>query len=687
MVEVNRSALVSRGRLIATFLSALLYSGFSSPFVAADEREADVAASNVEGRLLSTIGYLAADAREGRGIGTKGLDQAADYLARQFAAAGLNTKLFDGSPFQQFEVTANAALGPQENNHLLLIGTDSEGQTKQVDFQLGESFNTLAVGGSNVFDLPLVFVGYGITAKDLHYDDYAGIDVDGKAVIILRKEPQQDDEESPFDGVKNTSHASFSSKIANAYGHGAAAVILVNDDFGVKAAGKTTRKTLRATIDRLISEDSDFRLLGVPTAEQQDEYLQRLGKMAGQIQDQVASYSDDPDVLLGFEGAGTDSGHPKLPVVFCRRAEINKVLTDGMGVELAVIEARIDRDLKPASKELTAWRATGQTDVFRQQVSVKNVIAVLEGEGPLADETVIVGAHYDHLGFGGAGSFVRGRKEIHNGADDNASGTAVLLELARQMAARPNKLPRRLVFIAFTAEERGLIGSTHYVKNPLFPLDKTVAMINMDMVGRLDKNSLIVHGTGTATEFDAWLDRSNEKHEFKLTRKPGGFGPSDHTTFYSEKIPVFHFFTGTHSDYHRPSDDIDKVNIPGMRRVGEMVSDIVIEAATAPERPHYLETKAPAVANSGSRPYFGSIPDFASGAEGYSLMGVTKASPADLAGIEKGDIITQFGDLKIAGLEDFHNGLLKFKPGEQVKVTVSRDGKAHTFTVILGTPK
>ncbi len=315
-------------------------------------------------------------------------------------------------------------------------------------------------------------------------------------------------------------------------------------------------------------------------------------------------------------------------------------------------------------------------------------MGVLEGEGPHADETIVLGAHYDHLGWGGIGSAAPGVHEIHNGADDNGSGSTVLVEVARELVARGKKLPRRLVFIAFTGEERGLVGSARYVRNPLFPLDKTVAMLNMDMVGRLQDEKLIVHGTGTAEEFDALVDRYGKQYGFQITKKPSGFGPSDHSSFYGAKVPVLFLFTGSHKDYHRPTDDFDKLNIAGMRRIGSMVAEVAVELAEANDRPHYQEAKGGNESlGGGDRPYFGSIPDFALDEPGYGLTGVTKGGPAERAGIKAGDVIIQLGDSKIGNLEDFDSALRKFKAGDKVPVLVKRGNEQVKLEVTLDPPR
>jgi hypothetical protein len=304
----------------------------------------------------------------------------------------------------------------------------------------------------------------------------------------------------------------------------------------------------------------------------------------------------------------------------------------------------------PHQPEAQARDATGAGQPLQtaspKRIDAKNVVAVLEGEGSHADETIVIGAHYDHLGRGEPGTLDPGSHEIHHGADDNASGVAAMLEIARKLAALDKKLPRRIVFIAFTGEERGLYGSGHYVKDPLVPLDKTIAMLNLDMVGRLTDDKLIVYGNGTATQWNDLLDRLNDQYHFQLTRHPEGFGPSDHSSFYAKQIPVLFFFTGTHKQYHRPSDTFDTINVDGMRRVADLVADAAVDIAQSEGRPTYQEIASGEFTKTGSRPYFGSIPDFSQEQPGYSLMGVSKGGPAERAGIKAGDTILKLGDRK-----------------------------------------
>lgn len=665
-----------------TFSTALLTLVLATPV-----RSEDSASS--ESRLTGAVKYLASDDLGGRGVGTPELDQAADFVATEFSNADLRTDLFDGSPFQSFEITVKAELGPAANNHLTFIGPGHENAdvAQRVDLKLGQDLSTLAIGGTGKVDAPVVFVGYGITAPDAEYDDYAGVDVDGKVVVILRKEPDQDNPHSAFDGTSSSRHAHFATKVSNAYSHGAAAVIMVNDHFGLTQSAESSLKQWNESVDQLAKLRSEFLAKKDQTEEETATHRADISKLVEQLHTLDEKLQGDHDELLALDGAGTESTHRKLPVFFASRAAVDRVIEASLGKSLTELEAAIDEGPTPHSQILKGWKVDCESNVDFKKATIKNVAGVLDGEGALANETVIVGAHYDHLGDGGPGSLAPWTKAIHNGADDNASGTAALLEVARQIVAQDLKPRRRIVFMAFSGEERGLLGSSYYVSNPPLPLERTVAMVNMDMVGRLKDNKLIISGTGTATSFESLIDETNKRFEFDIKKDPGGYGPSDHASFYGKQIPVFHFFTGTHSDYHRPSDDVEKINVAGMRRIAAMVTDVVDQLATAETRPEYVEVKQKKREVSGDRPYLGTIPDFGREVEGYALMGAAKDSPADRAGIKAGDVIVKFGESKIAGLEDIDGALRKYKAGDKVPVIILRDGKEQEVTVTLAPPR
>jgi hypothetical protein len=476
-------------------------------------------------------------------------------------------------------------------------------------------------------------------------------------------------------------------KLANAFEHGAAGVILVNDDFEQTQKLTEDKKAWREELEKLSAAQSKFA--AAKSLEEETKLSEDINRWAESIATRGRRMKEGYDELLLFSGAGEESGHKKMPVWFALRTAIDPLLQQACGRSLAAIEKEIDAKLQPQSQELTGWKLDGEASIELVKAEVKNVIGVLEGEGPHADETIVIGAHYDHVGWGGAGSLAPWTHEIHNGADDNASGTAALIETARRLIASGKKPQHRIAFMAFTGEERGLLGSAYYCRHPRFALEKTIAMFNMDMVGRLRDDKLIVYGTGTAQEFDGLVSKLGEKHRFQLTKHEGGFGPSDQSSFYAQKIPVLHLFTGNHEDYHRPSDDAEKINAVGINRIISYLVDIVQEVDASTQRPQYVEIKkVEHIGDAGDRPYFGSIPDYsqASG-EGLAVMGAVKEGPADKAGLKAGDVIVQFGESKIGGIEDFDSALRKFKPGDRVKIKIKREGKEVELEVLLGKRK
>ncbi|MCA9072267.1 MAG: M20/M25/M40 family metallo-hydrolase, partial [Planctomycetaceae bacterium] len=535
----------------------------------------------------------------------------------------------------------------------------------------------------------LVFLGYAIETDDFN-EIPKDLDLKGKVAVIMRRNPQQGNPHGPFASAHGgvSRHAALSSKLSNAFRGGAVAVLFVNEPYTDKhnadelanQIDKATKQLAEVTkqLNQADPEEKD-KLAAVKKKHQEAErYLKTL---QGRVK------SAETDELMKF-GYGGDGRKKSIPVFHIKQEVADKLLKPSLGKTLAELEAAIDEDLKPRSAVLKGWHAKGVASVEQVSSEVKNVIGVLEGEGPLANETIVIGAHYDHVGMGGSGSLAPGSNEVHNGADDNASGTVSLLELARRFGSMKEKPSRRLVFIAFTAEERGLIGSNHYVKNPVFPLKDTIAMFNMDMVGRLRDEKLTVFGTGTAKRWKPLMEELSKEHQFHFTFQPEGLRPSDHAKFYSEKIPVLHFFTNTHRDYHRPTDDWDKINVPGMYRVVDLLEDVVQATLNNKERPQYVQVKGTAkIERNGSRPYFGSIPDFGTNAEGYAISGVAPGSPSDKAGLKGGDVIIQIGKQKIGSLDDFDLALRKFKPGDQVDVTVMRKDKKVTLKVVLDKPR
>jgi hypothetical protein len=323
-----------------------------------------------------------------------------------------------------------------------------------------------------------------------------------------------------------------------------------------------------------------------------------------------------------------------------------------------------------------------------QGLSTRNVVAWLPGSDPaLRGQVIIIGAHIDHLGRGTAGSLdPSAGNAVRNGADDNASGTATVLELARLLRAEPRR--RSVVFVNFSAEELGLLGSQFFVEHSPVPLDSIVAMLNFDMVGRMRADSLIVYGVATAREMPAVLDSANAGVGLTIRGVGDGFGPSDHSSFYAKDIPVLHFFTNLHEDYHRASDDAAKINVAGMTRVIALAERVVRQLDRRQARLTFVRGVAPApVAGSrtGSSTYLGTIPDMSAGeGAGLRLTGVRAGSPADSAGIRAGDVVVEFAGRAVTDLRTYSDALYSHSPGDEVDIVVLRDGARMKLRVRLG---
>jgi hypothetical protein len=398
----------------------------------------------------------------------------------------------------------------------------------------------------------------------------------------------------------------------------------------------------------------------------------------------------DPLTSFGQVAGSTSGGN--IPAAHLRHDVADAMVRASLGTGLRDLERDISRDLKPRSAPLTGWKVAIQTDVPRTVLKVKNVVGVLEGSGKLADETIVIGAHYDHLGYGGRGSLAKNKNEkaIHHGADDNASGTSVLIELARRFAGMDKRDGRRLVFIAFSAEESGLLGSRFYTKRqPLFPLAKTAAMVNLDMVGRMiedpktKKEKLLVSGVGTAKGFGPLLDGLNKKHDFTLALSQGGTGPSDHDSFVRKDIPVLFFWTGTHVDYHRPSDKAEKINVRGMRRIADLTEEVVTHLGSVAQRPEYvyIPTSFQPTMGKGGIPRLGIMPNYEDDKPGVLIDGVSDKGPAALAGLKAGDRILSIAGKNVPNVNTYMAVMAQQKRGQAIELRVLRNGKEVTLKV------
>ena len=375
----------------------------ASPARRTPAAESAAAVTAADERLADVTKYLSSDELEGRGIDTKGLNLAADYIAKQFADLGLKTELFDGSPFQRFNVTTGASLG--EKNDLEFSGPTVDGESTETVKQVaGKDFTPLAIGGSGRFDLPLVFVGYGITAKSEDYDDYAGVDVKDKCVIILRHEPQQDNPHSAFNGQQPSEYAAFRRKVSNAYEHGARAIIFVSDKFDLRKSVAQLRSRWQAAVDALAEANTKFKALTEPDDDLWRQQQDRLDKLADEVKSYAQELRAADDPLLAFDGAGLTGEARDFPVLWCRRRPVDRMIKQALGTTLEQLEIEIDKGPTPHSHVLDGWSVRGDINIVRQETEIKNVAAVLEGVGPHREETIVIGAHYDHLGYGEPGA-------------------------------------------------------------------------------------------------------------------------------------------------------------------------------------------------------------------------------------------------------------------------------------------
>jgi hypothetical protein len=627
-------------------------------------------------RLRAHIEYLASDKLEGRRTGSPGANLGAEYIAREFSRYGLRRSIGYDTPgmsifeadspkryLQEFPYVAGVELG--RNNELkfrLVANPLSKGVPLKEDASFtmkpGDDWMPLGLStNGRIENAPAVLVGYGITASELKYDDYANAKAAGKIAIAFSGTPDGDNPHGQFARYKDVRWKAIAARNA-----GAKALIV-------------------------IASESNFK----------DDRLSRLH----------------------YDNSGGDAG---LPVVAISRQAVSQLLSVNSSL-LADVEQRL-RVNNPHPDEDQAATVPGHTvlitlatDVVRREVSAWNVVGILDGSDPtLKSETIVIGAHYDHLGRGGEGSLAPREGDIHHGADDNASGVAGVLELARIFAAQYPRPRRTLVFMAFSGEEEGLLGSNYYVNHPIVPLAKTVAMINMDMIGRMKDGKLIVGGIGTSQEWRSLVDNANlgftpfiigtgtassasavravlgvydpkagnndKKPQFVLTLSEDGYGPSDHSSFYAKQIPVLFFWTGTHDDYHKPSDTADKINYPDEARIVGLIAKVIRDVAANDKRPAYTVAKSESTGRStGFRVYLGTIPNYADSSDGLLLDGVRDDSPAAKAGIKAGDKIVKLAGHDVHNVYDYTYALGEMKAGQEYEVELLRGGERVKLTI------
>jgi len=599
MRVLNSRIRVAAFLLPAIFLSSPVLTGCGGP--APDP-------AITAGELRAQVETLADDAMEGRRTGTPGGEKAARYLAREFRQLGLEPMGNDGGWYQDFTFTAEMMLG--DDNTLTVSGSE-ESRHPWVDWQ------PMAYSESGTGTWGVVFGGYGITAPGEEYDDYAGLDLNGKAVLVLPYGPLIDG-----GGMELPEYHALRRKAAAARDAGAAVLLVAPHP---------------------VLDEPDFL---------EPLRLERGASSAGiivvSVTAEVAAALLGPDRDLGELQRGIDSAF--APASFAT----------GNTVSLQV-------DLEPVVR-------TGH-----------NVLGAVATAGPSAP-WIIIGAHFDHLGWGGEGSLVPEERAIHNGADDNASGTAGVLELAGAFTAAP-PANRNILFAAFDGEELGLLGASALAEDLPEGVADVEAMINMDMIGRLTDNSLTVYGTGTSPTWEDLLTEVNGRDEygFELARIPDGYGSSDHSSFYSRQIPVLAFFTGTHSDYHRPSDDADLLDYRGQQKIVRFIFDLIGEWSTG-EHLAFQPAGEPeqAGARMAFRVYTGVVPDFGYQGEGFGISGVNDGSPAEMAGLEPGDAIVRLGHRTVRDIYDYTYALQEGTPGQRIEVEVLRGEERFTVQMVFG---
>jgi hypothetical protein len=471
-------------------------------------------------RYIADIKYLTSKSLKGRASGSPELDKASHYLAKEFHKAGLRP--FGGNGYlQPFAVSVKATMGPKNRFAYTLNGHPTE-------LNAGESFTPFSLSATATAHGSVVFAGYGITAPEYNYDDYAGIDARGKIVLLLKHEPQEFESNSVFEGRVYTEHSQLFSKALNARAHGAIAILYVND-----------------------------------TANHGSDLLEKF---------------------VSFPGPA-DTGIPFLQI---SSEHVDRWFFSA-GRNFKAIQEEIDRTLIPCSFALPSDLSVDiEADVQHASRDVNNVVGYLPGT---TDDYVVIGAHYDHLGLGEQYSLAPEKVgTIHPGADDNASGAAGVLALARYFGSHP-KPTRGILFVAFAGEELGLLGSTHYVNHPLLPLNRAVVMINMDMIGRIRDRKVMVGGAPQGSAFRRILDTLGPEHDLDLDLSDTSvYGSSDHTSFKAKQVPTLFFFSGLHADYHRPTDTWDKIDADSTVRLLKLIADLTLIAGTPSGKPQFAHS-------------------------------------------------------------------------------------------------
>jgi len=580
--------------------------------------------------LKTTVTFLASDECAGRLTGTPGARRASQYIATAFSDAGLLTLPgFDGY-YEPFDFAAGVRAAPKGNSLEVISAPDS---ASVGPCTMDEDFRPLAFSGNGSVEGDVVFVGYGLVepqAAGHGYDSYANLDVKGKIVLALRYLPE---EISPERRQELSLYAGERYKAKQAADRGAVAFLLV-----------------------------------------------------------TGLNSPNPGAVIPLrESDRTDS--LSIPAVSISGATADRLLAAG-GTDLATAQTLLDGgEINPhAGSDLPGLRLRVETTLDHIRETCRNVAGIVPPSGGV-EEYVLVGAHYDHLGHGevtGSMAHKGEEGEIHNGADDNASGTSVVLELAAafaeaRRAADPNAPPRRgIIFACWSGEELGVIGSGRFAARPPIPLDRIKAYVNFDMVGRVQNNKLILQAVGSSPAWRPLIERRNVTAGFNLVLQNDPYLPTDSTTFYTQGIPSLAFFSDLHEDYHRPTDDVEQLNFPDLQRVALFARKLIEDVSAPDAQLAYarVERSTPVGERGGHRSYTGTVPDMAAGdIKGVRLADVRPGAPADKAGLKSGDVIIEFAGKEIANLQDYADALVGAKIGQPVGVVVLRDGQRVESTI------
>lgn len=548
------------------------------------------------------VQFLASDSLKGRASGSEGNDMAAKYVAEEFESYGLLPKGNEGSYYQAFEVVAQVKAG---ENNLLSVG----GQT----FVLGKDFQPLVFSMDTAAEAQVMSVGYGITTED--YNDYKGVDVAGKIVLIMRGSPDADNPHSKFYHESATRR-----KAAVAAGKGAAGLLIYS------------------------------------TTEDEDELIP-----------------------LNYDNTSSNYGIP----VFSIRRNIALQLLGMNSEKFAGYQNRLNAKSPFTFITQSTVKMRSEVEFIRKKTN--NVLGYLEGsDANLKNEIVVVGAHFDHLGLGGGTSLYRGEPSVHNGADDNASGTAAILEIAQKLIHEKKSIRLSVLFIGFSGEEMGLLGSKYFVERPTVDLKSIAAMFNFDMVGRLRDKKLIINGVGTSPKFRDLVTSSVDTSRIDPVLKDDGNGPSDYAEFYRKDIPVIAFFTNTHEDYHKPTDDADKINYDGQAAIAALGYRLITQITGDSVRPVFTKTQSTeSRGGMGFKVSLGIVPNYADEGDGLKVDGVNPGGAGDKAGILKGDVIIKFGDRVIKNVYDYTYALGELKAGDKVDIVIKRNGQEMKLQAVM----